>query len=351
MRILLWGTGSSVRKYMRCMNQDWVVGFIETTPKSDSFMGKPNYPPNALPEEFDLIFVASVYCNEIYQEICRNHIPIAQVCFMHVPYEYNINLNDNLDKASRIFGENKLVFIDGYDKSKKYNYVYKDLEEYNRLNTRSTFTYRPEYKHFIEKDKYNEAGSIGVYFWQDLWGAQLVREHDPEYHYDIGSRVDGFIAHLLAFRKKIRLIDIRPLDGEVEGLEFVQGDATNLDGIEDNSIESISALCSLEHFGLGRYGDSIDPDACFKAFDAIQRKVKQGGCAYISVPIGSEHIEFNAHRIFYAQTIVNAFNQMELVQLDATSGNKIEYDIDIHKYDDVSQKGAGRFGLFCFKKI
>ena len=63
MRILLWGTGSSVRKYMRCMNQDWVVGFIETTPKSDSFMGKPNYPPNALPEEFDLIFVASVYCN------------------------------------------------------------------------------------------------------------------------------------------------------------------------------------------------------------------------------------------------------------------------------------------------
>ena len=42
----------------------------------------------------------------------------------------------------------------------------------------------------------------------------------------------------------------------------------------------MSALCSLEHFGLGRYGDPVDPEACFKCFENIQRKLKKGGRLY-----------------------------------------------------------------------
>ena len=48
-------------------------------------------------------------------------------------------------------------------------------------------------------------------------------------------------------------------------------DATKLENMEDNSISSISSLCALEHFGLGRYGDEVNPEGCFEAFDAIQR--------------------------------------------------------------------------------
>ena len=60
----------------------------------------------------------------------------------------------------------------------------------------------------------------------------------------------------------------------------------------------MSALCSLEHLGLRRYGDKIDPEACFKCFDAIQKKARKGGKLYISVPIGKECVEFNAHLFF-----------------------------------------------------
>ena len=74
---------------------------------------------------------------------------------------------------------------------------------------------------------------------------------------------------LLSFRKNVILIDIRPLGKEIDGLEFIKADATNLENIDDNSIESISALSSIEHFGLGRYGDEVDPEACFKCFEAI----------------------------------------------------------------------------------
>lgn len=227
---------------------------------------------------------------------------------------------------------------------------------------RDMYTYRTENKgkdrFQIEKDflypqlmdRYAQAGSLSSYFWQDLWAAQLIAKNNPGRHYDIGSRIDGFIAHLASFREEITLIDIRPLNNSIPGISFFHADATNLDGIPDSSIESISALCSLEHFGLGRYGDPIDPDGWIKALKAIERTLSPNGHAYISVPIGYEHLEFNAHRVFYAETIIHAVPSLRLVEFSTTSGEKIEYNTPIHKYDDERDKRGGRFGLFHFMK-
>ena len=89
----------------------------------------------------------------------------------------------------------------------------------------------------------------------------------------LGRDWGGFIAYLLSFRqdKKTVMIDIRPLPQKIDGLEFIQADATNLDRIASESIDSLSSLHALEHFGLGRYGDPIDPEASFKAMKAMQR--------------------------------------------------------------------------------
>ena len=97
----------------------------------------------------------------------------------------------------------------------------------------------------------------------------------------------------------VTMIDIRPLPEKIEGLKFIQADATNLDGIADNSIKSLSSLCAPEHFGLGRYGDPIAPDACFKAMKSMQRVLQRGGYLYCAVPVGETScVAFNAHRIF-----------------------------------------------------
>lgn len=199
-------------------------------------------------------------------------------------------------------------------------------------------------------DRYAQAGDLGSYFWQDLWAARLIAKNNPEKHYDIGSRIDGFIAHLASFREKIVLIDIRPLNKSIPGVSFQCADATNLDGISDESIESISALCSLEHFGLGRYGDAIDPDGWIKALQSIERVLSPNGHAYISVPIGYEHLEFNAHRVFYAETIINAVSSLKLMEFSTTCNEEIEYNTPIHKYDDERDKWGDRFGLFHFMK-
>lgn len=225
-----------------------------------------------------------------------------------------------------------------------------EAERYDALNTRPTFSYDPAMQFFVYLDRVSEAASIDSYFWQDLWAARRIYENRPLLHYDIGSRIDGFISHLATFGQRVRLLDIRPMEWDIPGVDFQMCDATNLDGIADGSIESLSALCSLEHFGLGRYGDPIDPEGCFKCFRAITKKLAHGGRAYISVPIGREHVEFNAHRVFYASTIVDAFCPLTLVEFSSSLGKEFERGIDIHAYDNWDAYGGGRFGLFEFVK-
>lgn len=78
--------------------------------------------------------------------------------------------------------------------------------------------------------------------------------------------------------------------------------------------------------------------------------MKKGGNLYISLPIGRERVEFNAHRIFYPTTVIRCFDQMELVEFSCTSEGTIEYDVNIDKYDNDMHNGEFRYGLFHFMK-
>jgi SAM-dependent methyltransferase len=133
---------------------------------------------------------------------------------------------------------------------------------------------------------------------------------------DIGSRLDGFVAHLLVFMP-VTSIDVRPLRSTVQGLSFLEEDATTLRSIADASVESISSLHAVEHFGLGRYGDPVDPEGPFKMMRSLTRVLKPGGRLYFSVPVGQERLEFNAHRVFSPRTILDAFAGLRLLSFAA----------------------------------
>jgi SAM-dependent methyltransferase len=163
----------------------------------------------------------------------------------------------------------------------------------------------------------DQAGAAsGHYFYQDLWAARRIYAVHPMTHLDIGSRIDGFVTHLLTFMP-VTVIDIRPLTSTVDGLTFMQADATDLAGIQDDSVASLSSLHAVEHFGLGRYGDPVEPDACFRAMRALARVLQPGGRLYFSVPIGIERVEFNAHRVFAPDTILRTMGALRLVSFAA----------------------------------
>lgn len=199
-----------------------------------------------------------------------------------------------------------------------------------------------------------EAGGIDKhYYLQDIYMARKIIESNPNVHFDIGSRVDGFISHLICNRVPVTMIDIRPLPNLVEGLSFVQGDATDLVQLEDNSIESLSTLHAIEHFGLSRYGDKLDKDASLKAIKAIQRVMKSGGKLYFSVPISKRNgIIFNSHRVFKPQYILDNFDQMRLVSFAYVHDYKVNefYGDEAIKAIEKNDFNEYDCGMFVFEK-
>jgi hypothetical protein len=141
------------------------------------------------------------------------------------------------------------------------------------------------------------AGSVtSEYFGQDLYVAQRIFRAAPRCHVDIGSRIDGFVAHVASFRS-IEVIDIRPIGTVIPNVTFKQKDFTTVASELNGYCDSLSCLHALEHFGLGRYGDPLDPEGFEKGLLNLSRMVSPGGVLYLSVPLGKACVIFNAHRI------------------------------------------------------
>jgi hypothetical protein len=187
----------------------------------------------------------------------------------------------------------------------------------------------------------------GHYFHQDLWAARRIHAFKPIQHIDVGSRVDGFVAHLLTFMN-VTVIDVRPLISKVPGLVFTQKDMMAVNGAEDLSSESVSCLHALEHFGLGRYGDPFDWNGWRKGLVNLASIVKEGGRLYLSVPIGPQVVEFNAHRIFAPQTIINEAKKQGLSLHEFSF---IDDDGNFHPGVKVDIASDCRYGCGCFEFI
>ena len=181
----------------------------------------------------------------------------------------------------------------------------------SRLTERKLLKISPVLNDFVD-----QAGSAdGHYFWQDLICAKWIYQTNPEKHLDVGSRIDGFIAHLLTFRK-VLLLDVRPLKIEIPNLEVVLGDAQKDLQITIGTFDSVSSLHSIEHFGLGRYGDRIEVQGHQNGLKNISECVNSKGSLFISFPIGESRIEFNEQRIIdpeWPEAELNNFSLREFV--------------------------------------
>jgi len=208
-------------------------------------------------------------------------------------------------------------------------------------------------KNFIILSDYSDkAGSSkGDYFHQDLLVANLIFENNPNRHVDVGSRVDGFVAHVASFRK-IEVMDIRPMPmSEHRNIEYRQADLINPQDIEP--ADSLSCLHAIEHFGLGRYTDPIDVNGYKKGINNLVKLVKKGGRFYISFPIGlDDEVHFNAHRVFHPKSILSIpaiSDGMKLVRFDyVDDGGDLHLNASI---DDVVGKIKLGCGIYTFEKV
>lgn len=209
------------------------------------------------------------------------------------------------------------------------------------------------------QDRYEEAGFVRTeYFWQDLIVARWIHEASPKRHVDVGSRIDGFVAHVASFRE-IEVFDVRPSPVLIPGIVFRRADLSDpasissLAGNVDGYCDSLSCLHALEHFGLGRYGDPVDPRAPLKGIANLARLVRPGGTLYLSTPVGRERVRFNANWVFDPRSIVRAAARSGLeVSSIATLGadgalTPVEPDGPV--LAEIAG-GSDRLGIFTFRK-
>jgi len=206
----------------------------------------------------------------------------------------------------------------------------------------------------ILSDFEGEAGTArGHYFHQDLLVAQKIFNDSPTRHIDVGSRVDGFVAHVASFRP-IEIIDIRDLNSTGHhNITFIRSDLMNIQPNSHPVCDSISCLHAIEHFGLGRYGDPIDPLGHHRGFLNLLKMLSIGGKLYISFPIGIRNeVHFNAHRVFHPTDVLQwpeCCSSLELLDFSYVDDyGTLHTNVDLLGATPTVAHGCG---IYTFRKI
>lgn len=149
------------------------------------------------------------------------------------------------------------------------------------------------------------------YTYHPAWAARVLAKTRPAKHVDISSIV-SFCVVVSAF-VPVEFYDFRPVPVQLDGLFTGSADLTNLHFASD-SIASLSCMHVIEHIGLGRYGDPLDPDGDLKAIGELVRVLAPGGDLLIATPVGLPRVEFNAHRVYDYEAFASYFAPLELVE-------------------------------------
>lgn len=203
-------------------------------------------------------------------------------------------------------------------------------------------------------DKFESSGDFNTeYFVQDLLVAQLIFSNSPNHHVDLGSRIDGFVSNVASFRT-LDVLDIRPMSNIIKNVNFLQVDIMK-DNLMDTEItDSLSCLHTIEHFGLGRYGDELNAEGYLMGLDNLIKLVKVDGLFYLSTPVGRERILFNANYIFDIERLLEYLKNchMSLVEFYIISNNG--YNMYNSISDDLLielKNSPYNLALFVLKKI
>ena len=200
-------------------------------------------------------------------------------------------------------------------------FVLFDYLKFKKNNTRFSVKISDLYP--CIKDKTIKTGFNAHYFYHPVWAARKIREINPTKHIDVSSIL--YFSGMLSAFIPVDFYDYRPADINLSNLKSDHADLTKLP-FEDNSFNSLSCMHTVEHIGLGRYGDRLDPDGDLKAISELKRILAKDGSLFFVVPVGKPKIEFNAHRIYSYEQITEYFRELQLKEfsLITDEGNFIE---------------------------
>lgn len=196
------------------------------------------------------------------------------------------------------------------------------------------------------RDKTIKTGFDRHYVYFTSWAARQLAESRPEKHVDISSSL--YFAGIVSAFVPVDFYDYRPADLSLSNLSSQKADLTALP-FANNSIASLSCMHVIEHIGLGRYGDPLDPEGDIKSARELSRVLAPGGTLLFVTPVGAEaRIEYNAHRIYSYQAVLDLFPDLTLREFTVVpekSGAPI-----YHASPEILKNERYACGCFVFTK-
>lgn len=182
------------------------------------------------------------------------------------------------------------------------------------------------------------------YIYHPAWAAQILLKINPQYHIDISSTVS--FCSIVSVFIPIFFFDYRPAMLKLHNLSPGSVDIVHLP-FKDYSIHCLSCMHTIEHIGLGRYGDNLDPEGDLKAIKELKRVLATGGNLIFVVPMGKLRLMFNAHRIYSYKQICQYFNDFELIEFSLIP-DKGEKNVGIIYNATEKQSDQCSYGCGCF---
>ena len=169
----------------------------------------------------------------------------------------------------------------------------------------------------------------------------------PATHIDIGSSL--YFVSIASAIVPFKFYDFRPARLPLSGVSTVMADLTSL-AFEDAEVISLSCMHVIEHIGLGRYGDPMDPTGDLKAAHELQRVVARGGQLLLVAPVGRPRIIFNAHRIYSYEQVLEMFHKLHLCEFSLIPDDTTEPELIINAPPEIVALQNYACGCFLFKK-
>jgi SAM-dependent methyltransferase len=188
------------------------------------------------------------------------------------------------------------------------------------------------------------------YIYHTAWAVRVLAEsQDLMMHVDIGSSL--YFVGAASALLPVSFFDFRPAELSLDGLSSAQADLSRLSWA-DNSVDSLSCMHVIEHVGLGRYGDPFNPDGDLGAVSELKRVVAPDGQLLIVLPLAARaRIDFNAHRVYAYQQVLEMFDGFKLVEFalipdDARIGGLLR-----HACPELVATQRYACGCFHFRKV